>query len=61
LHIDTAETKTTTQVDKLIVKAGTTTLATLSNLDKNTGSAQKTFDVSRQTSFVIDDTALTLS
>jgi len=79
LHIDTAETTTTTQADKLTVKAGTTTLATFSNLDKNTGYAQKTFDVSslagqtvtvsfsgtenssRQTSFVIDDTALTLS
>ncbi|MFC0438458.1 sialidase family protein [Kutzneria buriramensis] len=79
LHIDTAETTTTTQVDKLTVKAGTTTLATFSNLNKNTGYAQQTFDVSslagqtvtisfsgtennsRQTSFVIDDTALTAS
>ena len=79
LHIDTAETTTTTQADKLTVKAGTTTLATYSNLDKNTGYTQQTFDVSalagqtvtisfsgtenssRQTSFVIDDTALTVS
>jgi hypothetical protein len=46
LHIDTAETTTTTQVDKLTVKAGATTLAKLSNLDKNIGYAQRTFDVS---------------
>ena len=30
LHIDTAETTTTTAYDKLTVKAGTTTLATYS-------------------------------
>ncbi|MFC4147252.1 putative Ig domain-containing protein [Micromonospora mangrovi] len=79
LHIDTAETTTTSQYDKLTVKLGATTLATYSNLNKATGYAQKTFDVSSfagqtvtltftgtedsslQTSFVIDDTALTLS
>ncbi|GHJ42773.1 hypothetical protein Cs7R123_01150 [Catellatospora sp. TT07R-123] len=79
LHIDTAETTTTTAYDKLTVTAGTTTLATYSNLNKNTGYAQRTVDVSSfagqtvtikfsgvedaslQTSFVIDDTALTLS
>ncbi|KAA2253974.1 hypothetical protein F0L68_32140 [Solihabitans fulvus] len=79
LHIDTSETTTSTAYDKLTVKAGSTTLSSYSNLDKNTGYAQKTFDVSSmagqtvtilftgtedsslQTSFVIDDTAVTLS
>ena len=78
LHIDTAETTTATAYDKLTVKAGTTTLATYSNLNRNTGYALRSFDVSSlagqtvtisfrgvedsslQTSFVIDDTALTL-
>ena len=46
LHIDTAETTTTTAYDKLTVKAGSTTLATYSNLNKNTGYAQKSFNVS---------------
>lgn len=52
LHIDTAETTTTTAYDKLTVtvknSAGTTlaTLATYSNLNKNAGYAQKTFDLS---------------
>jgi hypothetical protein len=46
LHIDTAETTTTTAYDTLTVKAGTTTLATYSNLNKNTGYAQKSFNVS---------------
>ena len=51
LHIDTAETTTTTQYDKLQVQirnsSGTVlaTLATYSNLDKNTGYAQKSFNV----------------
>ena len=76
LHIDTAETTTTTAYDKLTVKAGSTVLATYSNLNKNTGYAQKSFtvpagttsvsftgveDASLQTSFVIDDTAFTAS
>jgi kumamolisin len=79
LHIDTAETTASTAYDKLTVKAGSTTLATYSNLNKASGYAQKTFDVSAlagqtvtisftgaedsglQTSFVIDDTAVTLS
>ena len=78
LHIDTAESGTTAY-DKLTVKAGSTTLATYSNANANTGYAQKSFDVSSlagqtvtisfsgaedsslQTSFVVDDTALTLS
>jgi hypothetical protein len=46
LHIDTAETTTTTQFDKLTVKLGTTTLGTFSNLDKVTGYVQKSFSVS---------------
>ncbi|MEO6702508.1 MAG: putative Ig domain-containing protein [Jatrophihabitantaceae bacterium] len=77
LHIDTAETTTTTAYDKLTVKAGSTTLATYSNLNKNTGYALKSFSVaagstlsfaftgtedsSLQTSFVVDDAAVTLS
>ena len=46
LHIDTNETTTTTQFDKLTVKIGSTTLATFSNLNKATGYAQRTFNVS---------------
>ena len=79
LHIDSAETTTSTQFDKLTVKVGGTTLATFSNLNKATGYSQKTFnlsafagqtvtllftgteDSSLQTSFVVDDTALTVS
>jgi hypothetical protein len=79
LHIDSAETTTTTAFDKLTVKAGATTLATFSNLNKATGYSQRSFtltgtagstvaisfsgteDTSLQTSFVVDDTALTVS
>jgi subtilase family serine protease len=79
LHIDTAETTTTTAYDKLTVKAGATTLASYSNLNKATGYQQRTVDVSAfagqtvtlsftgtedsslQTSFCVDDTALTIS
>ncbi|CAN5275032.1 M4 family metallopeptidase [soil metagenome] len=79
LHIDSAETTTSTAYDKLTVKAGSTTLATYSNLNKATGYSLKSFNVSSlagqtvtlsfsgtedsslQTSFVVDDTALTLS
>ena len=46
LHIDSSETTTTTQYDKLTVKAGSTTLATYSNLNKATGYTLKSFDVS---------------
>lgn len=46
LHIDTGETTSSTAYDKLTAKIGTTTLATYSNLDKNTGYVQKSFDVS---------------
>ncbi|MGY4980816.1 M4 family metallopeptidase [Streptomyces sp. 900105755] len=77
LHIDTAETTTSTQYDKLTVTAGSTTLATYSNLNKASGYVQKSFslgsyagstvtlkfsgveDSSLQTSFVVDDTAVT--
>ena len=76
LHVDTSETTTTTQFDKLTLQVNSTTLATYSNLNKAAGYSQKSFnvgsfagqtvtlkftgteDVSLQTSFVIDDTAL---
>ncbi|MDT4964812.1 MAG: hypothetical protein QOF87_4459 [Pseudonocardiales bacterium] len=45
LHTNTSETTTTTAYDKLTVKIGATTLATYSNLNKNTGYAQKSFSV----------------
>jgi Zn-dependent metalloprotease len=79
LHIDTAETTTSSLFDKLTVTNGTTTLATYSNLDKATGYVLKTIDLSSfagqnvslkftgvedsslQTSFVLDDGAVTLS
>ncbi len=84
LHIDTAETTTTTAYDKLTVRvlnSSGTVLSTLhmySNLDHNTGYAQRSFSLSayagqkitlkftgpeyytKQTSFVIDDTAINL-
>ena len=46
LHIDSAETTTTTAFDKLTVKAGATTLATYSNLNKAAGYSQKSFNLS---------------
>ncbi|MFD0531981.1 hypothetical protein ACFQ1I_44235 [Kitasatospora arboriphila] len=46
LHIDTAETSTTTAYDKLTVTVNGTTVATWSNLNKNTGYGQKTVDLS---------------
>ncbi|MBD0741464.1 hypothetical protein BG418_08170 [Streptomyces sp. CBMA152] len=82
LHVDTAETSTTSAYDTLKVQilnsSGTvlSTLHTYSNLDRLTGYAQHTFDLSayagqtvtlkftghedytKQTSFVIDDTAI---
>jgi hypothetical protein len=78
LHIDTAETGGTAY-DKLTVTAGSTTLATYSNVNAASGYAQKSFDLSPyagstvtlkfsgvedsslQTSFVLDDTAVTTS
>jgi hypothetical protein len=79
LHIDTAETTTTTQFDKLTVTANGTTLATFSNLNHISGYQQHSYslsgfagqsvtlkftgaeDISLQTSFVLDDTAVTSS
>jgi Zn-dependent metalloprotease len=79
LHIDTSETTTSTAYDKLTVTAGSTTLATYSNLNAASGYTQKSFDLSSlagstvtlkfsgvedsslQTSFVVDDSALTTS
>ncbi|MQY13493.1 Transglutaminase-activating metalloprotease [Streptomyces sp. RB5] len=79
LHIDSDETTTSSQYDKLTVTAGSTTLATYSNLNKASGYSQKSFslnsfagqtvtlkfnaaeDVTLQTSFVVDDTALNVS
>ena len=75
LHIDTAETTTTTAFDKLTITANGTTIATFSNLNHNTGYTQHSYslaaftgsvtlkftgteDVSLQTSFVVDDTAV---
>ena len=46
VHIDSAETTTSTAYDKLTVKAGSTTLATYSNLNKASGYTQKSFNVS---------------
>lgn len=46
LHIDTAETTTSTAYDKLTVKAGSTTLATYSNLNKASGYVLRSFNVS---------------
>ncbi|HVB44584.1 MAG TPA: putative Ig domain-containing protein [Streptosporangiaceae bacterium] len=77
LHIDTAETTTTTQFDVLKITANNTTLATFSNLNHISGYLQHTYslsgfagttvtltftgteDSSLQTSFVVDDTAVT--
>ena len=77
LHIDTAETTTTTAFDKLTITANGTTIATFSNLNHTTGYTQHSFslgslagqtvtlkftgteDSSLQTSFVVDDTAVT--
>ncbi|MER6329471.1 putative Ig domain-containing protein [Streptomyces sp. NPDC001034] len=46
LHVDTAETTTSSAYDKLTVTAGSTTLASYSNLNANSGYALKTFDLS---------------
>jgi hypothetical protein len=46
-HVDTKETTTGSAYDKLVVQAGSDTLASYSNLDKNTGYVQRTVDVSR--------------
>lgn len=46
LHIDTAETTGTVSYDKLTVQANATTVAGYSNLNKASGYAQKTVDLS---------------
>jgi hypothetical protein len=79
LHIDSAETTTSIQYDKLTVTVGATTVASFSNLNKASGFIQRSADLSSlagqtvtlkftgvedsslQTSFVIDDTAVSLS
>ncbi|WP_406065601.1 M28 family peptidase [Micromonospora sp. NBC_00860] len=45
LHIDTAETTSSTAYDRLTVQAGSTTLATYSNLNAATGYVQRTLNV----------------
>jgi hypothetical protein len=45
LHVDTAETTTSTAFDKLTVSAGGSTLASYSNLDHATGYTQRTVTV----------------
>ncbi|MFG1906002.1 M4 family metallopeptidase [Kribbella sp. NPDC048928] len=46
LHIDSSETTTSTAYDKLTVNAGSTTLATYSNLNKASGYSLKSFNLS---------------
>ncbi|MEU2665445.1 M28 family peptidase [Micromonospora sp. NPDC007220] len=45
LHVDTAETTTSTAYDRLVVQAGSTTLATYSNLNAAAGYTQRSFNV----------------
>ncbi|MFE9957927.1 M28 family peptidase [Micromonospora sp. NPDC005299] len=45
LHVDTAETTTSTAYDRLTVQVGTTTLATYSNLNAASGYAQRSFNL----------------
>ena len=45
LHIDTAETTTSVQYDKLTIKVGGTTVGTFSNLNKGTGYTLRSFPV----------------
>ncbi len=45
LHVDTAETSTTTAYDKLTVKLGSTTVATFSNLNAATGYQVHSYNV----------------
>ena len=79
LHIDTAETTTTTAFDKLTITANGTTIAAFSNLNHANGYQQHVYslggfagstvivkftgteDSSLQTSFVVDDTAISTS
>ena len=52
LHIDTAETTTTTQFDKLTVTVNGTTVKTFSNLNHNTGYALPTVPLTGYTGAV---------
>lgn len=76
MHIDTEETTTTTGYDTLTLEAGTTTLASWSNLNHNTGYVFKSFalpigtypvafiakeDSTLLTSFFVNQVTLTLS
>jgi hypothetical protein len=79
LHVDTAETSTSSQYDTFTVSVGSSTLASFSNLDAASGYQQHSVDLSayagqsvtitftgsedytKQTSFALDDTALTVS
>jgi aminopeptidase S len=45
IHIDTAETTTSTAYDKLTITAGSTTLGTLSNLNKASGYVLRTYSL----------------
>jgi hypothetical protein len=46
LHVDTAETTTTTQFDKLTITMGSTSVGTFSNLNHASGYTQRSFNVS---------------
>jgi Zn-dependent metalloprotease len=46
LHIDSAETTTSIQFDKLTIQVGTTTVGTFSNLNKAAGYTQRSFNLS---------------
>jgi hypothetical protein len=79
LHVDTAETTTTSKYDTFTVAVGSSTVASFSNLDAASGYQQHSVDLSayagqsvtvkftgsedytKQTSFALDDTALTVS
>jgi serine protease len=52
LHIDTAETTTTTQFDKLTITVNGTTLATFSNLNHASGYQQHTYSLGGRTGSV---------
>ncbi|MGW4194934.1 M1 family aminopeptidase [Streptomyces sp. NPDC005004] len=54
LHVDTAETTSSTAYDKLTVKLGGTTLASYSNLDHATGYVRETVDVSSYAGRTVD-------
>ncbi len=79
LHVDTDETTTSSKYDTFSVAAGSSTVASYSNLDASSGYVQRSVDLSayagqsvtikftgaedyeKQTTFALDDTALTAS